>query len=170
MSRIYASLALLATFGAVALVTVAVQDWIVRRRHTLRLLQDEVGNVSTNLREQELSESFLDRVVVPVAAGIGRVARRLTPEDVRARIGQKLVMAGNPPGWDADKVAAFKVFGLVGGAVLGLFMIRLVHASGTLTILLVALGAFAGFTAPGAVLSGRVASRQEDMRKALADT
>jgi tight adherence protein C len=170
MSNLYLPLALVSTFAAVALLAMTVENYVVRRRRTVRLLESQVGNVSTDLREQELSQSFLDRVVVPVASGVGGLARRLTPNDARTRIAKKLILAGNPPGWDADKIAAFKVMGLVGGGLLGVLLTRLIHPSAFLTLAIIGLGAFAGFTLPSAMLGGAVSKRQEAIRKALPDT
>ena len=52
------------------------------------------------------------------SAGAGRVARRITPLDARDRVANKLLLAGSPEGWDAERVIAFKVIG-AGGAFVG---------------------------------------------------
>ena len=50
MSNLYLPLALVSTFAAVALLALAVENYVVRRRRTVRLLESQVGNVSTDLR------------------------------------------------------------------------------------------------------------------------
>ena len=62
-------------------------------------------------RCQELGQ----RVLIPIVAAAGRVARRVTPLDARDRVAKKLQLAGGPVGWDAERVMAFKVIGAVAG-------------------------------------------------------
>src|SRR4029078_5938214 len=97
MSNLYLPLALVSTFAAVALLALAVENYVVRRRRTVRLLESQVGNVSTDRGEQEVSQSFLYRAVVPGASGVGGLARRLSPIVARTRISKKLTLAGNFP-------------------------------------------------------------------------
>ena len=71
-----------------------------------------------NLREETLKEDFGSRVLVPIVGRAGRLARRVTPLDARERIEKKLMLAGSPAGWDAERVLAFKIIGAVAGFVL----------------------------------------------------
>ena len=64
-----------------------------------------------------MSENFGTRVMVPVVSRAGRIARRVTPLDTRDRIRKKLLLAGSPAGWDAERVLAFKIIGAVAGFV-----------------------------------------------------
>ena len=54
---------------------------------------------NVNLREEEMSENFGTRVLVPIVTRAGRLARRVTPVDARERLDQKLMLAGSPAGW-----------------------------------------------------------------------
>ena len=51
-----------------------------------------------------------------------RLGRRFTPGDQAARLRRKLDLAGNPAGWDTDRVLAFKMLGLLVLGVLGLLI------------------------------------------------
>ena len=55
-----------------------------------------------------------------------QVAKRITPIDTRDRIAKKLVLAGSPAGWDAERVLAFKIIGAVAGFVGGILVLNLV--------------------------------------------
>ncbi len=173
MSDIYLVLALVGTFLAVLLVSFAFDATVTERRRAVRLLEAQVGGggvgISANLREQDLQRSFAERALVPVVAGAGRIARRVTPIDTRKRIARKLMLAGNPAGWDAERVAAFKVIGLVGGFALGWGLTTVGGLSALASIVVITLLTFAGFMAPDGILDRKVSERQRDIRKSLAD-
>jgi tight adherence protein C len=170
MSSLYLPVSLLATFGAVFCVWLAVDTWLAERRRAVELLQAQVAETSTNLREQELAtRSFEERVLAPAVSGIGSFARRITPVGMRDRIAYKLVLAGSPEGWDAEKVAAFK---FAAGLAMGGFALMVclaLGAPGSITLLAMGIVGFIGFLIPGAVLSTRALGRQEEIRRELPD-
>ena len=69
------------------------------KKRAVRLLESQVSGSteSVNLRDQQLAENFGQRVLVPIVARAGRVARRVTPLDTRDRIAKKIMLAGAPP-------------------------------------------------------------------------
>ncbi len=168
MSELYLAIALLATFSAVMLCGVAFEASIAQRRRSAKLLEARLENVAVSLRDEELSRSFLSRVILPSFGTLGKVAQRLTPLGLRKRLARKLVLTGSPAGWDAEKIAAFKLVGLAAGAALG-FMIGIGSGGAKLPALMLLLGGI-GYFAPDAVLSGRAQRRQEAIQKALPDT
>ena len=94
-----------------------------------------------------LKENFGDRIVLPVVSGAGKFARRVTPLDARNRIERKLLLAGSPAGWDAERVLAFKIIGAVAGFVLSIVLLQFVSLSSFLQIIVTALLTFVGFVA-----------------------
>lgn len=170
MSEVYIPIALLATFAAVMLGGVAVEITVAQRRKAVQVLQSQVGQLAANLRQEELSRSFLERVLFPVAKALGAAARRITPLDMRRRLDQKLVLVGSPAGWDAERVAAFKLMGLAAGAFTAFSLAGLVGEVTGGTVLMAALFGAIGYFAPDGVLSGRAQRRQEAIRKALPDS
>ena len=70
----------------------------------------------------------------PALARFTGLGRRLTPGDQVARIRHRLELAGNPPGWDVDRVIAFKVLGLLAGLALGDRACRCVLGAGFLAV------------------------------------
>lgn len=117
----------------------------------------------------ELDPPFTDRVLVPLLTRAQGLGQRLTPEDANQRIHEKLERAGNPNGWTADRVAAGKVVGFVGGLVISLIL-TFVMGLGLLTTLLVVMGAsLAGYMAPNMYLYQRAYDRSHEMQKELAD-
>ncbi len=168
MSDIYIVLAVIATFGAVMLCGIALELTVAERRRTVKVFQTQVGHLAANLRQEELQRSFIERVLFPVARGLGAAARRVTPLDMRRRIEKRLVLAGNPAGWDAEKVAACKLVGVSAGLALG-FILGAGTGGAKLVAMMMLMGGI-GYFAPDAVLSGRAQRRQEQIQKALPDT
>jgi tight adherence protein C len=71
---------------------------------------------------RELEKPFNERVTGPFFTRLTALGRRFTPDDQSARLRHKLDLAGNPAGWDTDRVLAFKMLGLLVGGVTGFFV------------------------------------------------
>jgi tight adherence protein C len=170
MSEIYIPLAMIATFAAVMLGGLAVELTVAERRKAIRIMQAQVGQVAMNLRQQELSASFLQRVLLPFSQSLTQIARRVTPLGLRQRIERKLVLCGSPASWDAEKIAAFKLVGVAAGAFFALLLGLGGSGSTGTTFLMTFLFAGIGYFGPDAVLSGHAQRRQEQIRKALPDS
>ncbi len=174
MSEIWLVLAIACVFGAVVLIGVFFDLNQSERRRAVRLLESQVAGTTSenvNLREQHLSESFTRRIFVPVIAGASKVARRVTPIDARDRVARKLLIAGSPTGWDAERLLAFKIIGFSAGIVVGLFVTTLIgDMTPFIRIVLVGLLAFVGFMVPDSMLSRRVSERQKEILRTLSDT
>jgi tight adherence protein C len=171
MSEIWLVLAVASAFFAVVLAGLAVESGSSEKKRALRLLESQVSSSeSVNLREQELSKNFGQRVLVPVVAGAGRVARRITPLDTRDRVAKKLLLAGGPVGWDAERVLAFKVIGAVSGVFGGFVLSTMLKPAPFIAIVAIALLAFVGFVLPDSLLNRKVAERQKEILKTLSDT
>jgi tight adherence protein C len=173
MSEIWLILAVGSVFGATMLVGLALDQTSSEKRRTMRLLESQVSGsatATTNLRDREMARSFGERVLVPVVSRAGRVARRVTPIDARERIAKKLLLAGSPAGWDAERVLAFKVIGAVGGLVGGLALTGFLHFTGVAMILVTGLVSVAGFLLPDSTVARRVDERQKEILSTLSDT
>jgi tight adherence protein C len=169
MSSLYLPLGLLGLFAAIVMGGVVLDAWLVQGRRSVELLRAQVGEIP-NLRQQELSQPFLQRVLVPSVNSLGRAAKRITPLGMRQRIARKLILAGSPAGWDAEKVAATKVFGALGGGVLGVALGSLAGLSVNMTVWAAIFLAAFGYLLPGAGLGQKAIARQETLRRALPDT
>jgi tight adherence protein C len=173
MSEIWLIVAIASVFGAVLLIGLAMDQTSSQRKRTVRLLESQVSSStaeSTNLRDREMQRGFGERVLIPVVGGATRVARRVTPLDARDRIAKKLLLAGSPPGWDAERILAFKVIGCVGAFIGGLFISRLIGLSGLTGMLVIGLLTVAGFLLPDSALSRKVEERQHEILGTLSDT
>ena len=172
MSEIWLVLAVSAAFFAVVLFGLAVESGSSEKKRAVRLLESQVSgsSESINLREQELEKNFGQRVLVPVVGTAGRVARRVTPLDTRDRVAKRLVLAGGPTGWDAERVLAFKVIGAVCGVGAGFVASTIFGLAPFISIVAIALLAFVGFVLPDSLLNRKVDERQKEVLKTLSDT
>jgi tight adherence protein C len=171
MSNLWLALALVGTFLTIFLLGVIVDMLMRERNRPLTLLQSQVGTVtdSVDLRQQELEGSAVDRVLMPTAKRLGRGVVRLTPFDLHARINEQLVYAGNPPGWEAERVVALKIVGGIAGAVGGAFLVALLPLSFALVLVFVVILALVGYTVPSVQLRAMAAGRQREIQKQLPD-
>jgi tight adherence protein C len=176
MSEVWLVLAVGCLFFAIVLIGVFIDQSMAERRRAVRLLESQVVNSSglaseqIDLREQEMSENFGSRVLVPVVAAATRVAKRVTPLDTRDRLATRLVLAGGPAGWDAERVLAFKVIGAAAGFAGSLMLLQLTNVSPLLQLVIVVLLGFVGFVAPDSILNRKVQERQQDILRTLSDT
>jgi tight adherence protein C len=122
-----------------------------------------------DLRQQELARPFTDRVLDPLAARFAAVGRRFTPEERIARIRRRLDLAGNPIGWDTDRMLGLKALAALVGALLGLVVPPILGWGPVLTVLLLVLGCWAGWVAPSLWLYQVAYDRSERVRRELPD-
>ncbi len=130
---------------------------------------ETVHTVPRDMRAQELARPFSERVLDPLLASFVGVGRRFTPDERITRIRRRLDLAGNPPGWDADRVLGLKAFFALVGAVLGP-LVALVLGGGPLAALLTALAlAAVGWAGPSLWLYQQVHDRSDRIRRELPD-
>ncbi|MEX0983726.1 MAG: type II secretion system F family protein [Actinomycetota bacterium] len=176
MSEVWLFLAVGCLFLAIVLVGVFVDQQLAEKRRALRLLESSVVGPSglaaprVDIREQEMAENFAARMVVPVVTRAGQVAKKFTPLDTRDRVAKKLMLAGQPAGWDAERVLAFKVIGAVLGFAGSIVLLRLITLSSFLQIVVIALLTFVGFIVPDTLLGSRVEERKKEILRTLSDT
>src|SRR5262245_6961106 len=146
MSSLWLMLAMVGTFLFVLLVFVMVDLRQRERNRPVALLQSQVGQVEHSFDERALEGSALSRVVMPGVKKIGRGVQRLTPFDLAERINAKLVLAGSPEGWDAERVVAMKIIGGICGLVGGLLVLALLAVPPPLNTAGIVLSAVTGST------------------------
>ena len=176
MSEIWLILSVLSLGLSIVLVGVYIDQTRTEKQRAIRLLETQIIGPSgmaadaPNMREQELDQDFAQRVLVPIVSKAGRFARRVTPIDARDRIEKKLLLAGSPVGWDAERVLAFKIIGAVAGFILSIVLFQLISLAPFIQIVATALLTFVGFIAPDSVLNSKVEDRKKEILKTLSDT
>jgi tight adherence protein C len=169
MSNCFLLIALAGTFSTIVMIGYATSAMNAQRRRAVEMLQAQVPEM-TNVRRIDMTRSFTERAVVPFVGALGNIAKRITPIGMRDRIARQLVLSGSPPGLDANRVAAMKVFGSLAGVALGAGLALL---AGIPHAFIVGGGVFLGFFGyllPGAGLGQRAVHRQDAILRALPDT
>jgi tight adherence protein C len=133
-----------------------------------RLAEFAERGEAASLHEIEMSQSFMERVVIPIANRLGELAVKITPQKALDSIERKLEMAGNPRGIEPTTFFAarfiFAVIFLVG---LGLMYGEEVFGFQNFMITLVA--TIFGFMMPNMLVDSKIKRRQDSVRKALPD-
>jgi tight adherence protein C len=119
--------------------------------------------------KEELDAPFTERVLLPLLARAQGLGRRLTPADAHERIHEKLELAGNPPGWTADRVASGKVVGFFGALGISLVLSLLLGLGFLPTLGFVIATSVAGYMAPNMYLYQKAYDRSGKMQRALPD-
>jgi tight adherence protein C len=172
MSDTYLALALTSTFLAVGLLTAVVAAGRSQHRRAERVLEAQLGSVDLviDLKQEELNRSLTQRFVLPAINGFGTLVKRFTSEDMRNRLDHKLLLAGSPKGWNAERIVAIR---FVVGVFLPALYLTMALLSGTLDkVALAGVGLvfYVGWFGPHSMLSGRASRRQENIRRELPDT
>jgi tight adherence protein C len=117
---------------------------------------------------QQLDAPFNERVTGPMFGRLTSLGRRFTPHDQSSRLRRKLDLAGNPPGWDTDRILAFKMLGLLVGAAVG-FIVPLLFGNVAWALVFgIGLAAF-GFFLPNILLYQRAYDRSQTIQRELPD-
>jgi len=169
-----AILILLAGLGAlfigITLAMTAIGTGADERRAVGRSLAAvEAIRTAPDAMKKDLDQPFTDRVITPAMESLTALGRRFTPDDQALRIRRKLDLAGNPRGWDVNRIIAFKVIGILAGAVIGLMLGLLVGSSPLVVLGLIIGSAALGYFAPTIALYQSAYNRTEIMRKNLPD-
>jgi tight adherence protein C len=172
MSETYLVFALTSTFLGVGLLTAVALATRQRQRRAAHVLEAQLGSIDyvVDLKQDELNRSLTQRLVVPALNSFGAIAKRLTSEDMRNRLDHKLLLAGSPKGWDAERIVTVR---FLVGLVMPSLYIAFSVLNGKLDMLAVAgsgLVFYVGWFGPPSLLSARASRRREKIRQELPDT
>ena len=121
-----------------------------------------------SLAEIEMSQTFMERVIIPFANRFGEIALKFTPQKALDEIQRKLERAGNPKGIEPTTFFAsrFILAFLLGG------LLAMVYGSAlfeTMNLIITIVVTILGFLMPGMLIDSRIKKRQTEVRKALPD-
>jgi tight adherence protein C len=116
----------------------------------------------------ELDRPFNERVTSPFFQKMTDLGRRFTPSDQASRLRRKLDLAGNPAGWDSDRVLAWKMLGMFIGGAVGFFL-PLLLGNVLWAILFGIGGAVLGYFAPNLILYQKAYDRSQRITNDLPD-
>ena len=122
------------------------------------------------LKELQLSRSFSERVIVPIAQRVARLFLWMLPKNRMNTLRQRLVMAGNPSGIQANAFVGVKGLVMLMAVSVALAFGYFARYQPTpFNLLLLALVGFCAFALPDFWISRRIAQRQLLITNALPD-
>jgi len=161
---------LVAIFVALAVAIVAILSGVAERQQVGRSLAAiRAFEAAPGGLRREAEPPFNERVLAPAMARLARLGRRFTASGLDDRVRRRLDLAGNPPRWDAERVVALKMVGVISGLAGGL-LVSIVLGGNLLTIVgLAAVLAAVGYFLPDVVLIQMGQKRQERIQRELPD-
>ena len=164
------TLTLIFAFLAGALLALAVSRLLGTERAALARRIDALpGRSESRLRslaEEQLEQSWQERLWIPVAVRLAGWGTRLTPAGVSARLRRSLARAGNPAGLGVGEMAGLRAASALLGLLLALLLCLLAPSPG-MRLLLLLFGFTAGLTLPETLLEQRIRRREAEIRRAL---
>lgn len=164
MSTLIGYLGALAVGGGLALVVASATRRRTAGHMALHAVMGEAGGPPSvvDLREARLREGFVDRLVRPAVASLGRAGRRITPVGRTAVLRERLDNAGYtvPP----ESFLAAKVVAIGGGLLLSVVYVAL---GGQWPLLALLLGAAGGYVVPDLLLYSQGQKRQSEITRTL---
>jgi tight adherence protein C len=164
--------ALFALFVVIGVISVGLRQNAEEEEDPLqaRLAEYLQSGDVVSLEEIELSQPFMERVIIPIVRKIGEISARFTPQKAIQDTARKMELAGNP--WPID-AATFLAIRFILGVVMGGFVTAMVMLSETPNFndnaLYIFGGTFGGFFLPHLMLTSRITNRQKEIRKAMPD-
>lgn len=167
---------ILLSVGAVLLfIAFALAFWVIttatkQRQATARSLQAiQSLDRSPDVVRRELDRPFSERVIAPLGERLVGIGRQLTRSDAEAKIQHRLDVAGNPPGWDVNRIIGLKVLGLATGGVLSALWGLTSGKSVAVTVVVSLACAAFGYLLPNILLNNAGEKREQQMQNALPD-
>ena len=164
------TLGLMAIFLAI-LVLLTTIGTITRERAAIGRSLAVIRAIETGSEDvrHQLDRPFGERVTQPAVARLARLGQSVTAPDQTTRLRRRLDLAGNPPGWDVDRILAFKMLGLFSLPVITLVVVYALGGAFALGVGLAALTALLGYFLPNVVLYQVAYNRTERMGHELPD-
>jgi tight adherence protein C len=158
-----------------AVVAVGLGAWSVStsletKAATRRSMEAVEGYAVVNVREQEMMEPVGERLIAPIGKRLLDFARNVTPTGYVDNLKRNIVYAGNPPGYEVDRILVLKVLGAASGILWILGGYLLLSDSPLIMLLVIGLGWGVSFFGPDLVLSQRIDTRRYEMQRTLPDT
>lgn len=162
---------LVGVFGTflVVLLAGATMISVSRSRRSAQVLQGQLESAGISVSPHGAVASFSERVVAPAISRFSNAAARITPAGLRNGVARRLVLAGGSGKWTAELFLAAQLAATIAagisGYILGMNGEKRILGPGWIALL-----AFVAYIFPIAALDRKADSRQENIRRTLADT
>jgi tight adherence protein C len=161
---------LVLAIGAVALGAWSASTAFEARTGARRSLRAIENYEIVDVREQEMLESVTERLVAPIGRKLLDIGRTFTPVGYVEKLKRNIVLAGNPPGYEVDRLLVWKVLGVASGIVW--VPLTYTFLSGHILIMLLAITFAWGLSVfgPDVILSQHITKRRLEIQRRMPDT
>jgi tight adherence protein C len=162
---------IVATLGAFLSVMSFAALWVAmgRNHRPIEVLQAQLQSAGVEVRRARTDGPFRERILAPVAGAISDLVRRVTPVGWLEKTERKLILAGSPPTWTAERLILTKFMAAAGGVSLG-YLLGARDDPHMLGVFWMPILGLIGYLVPGVMLTSAVTTRQESIRRSLPDT
>jgi len=157
--------ALVSASAALAVSGARPKDGVARSLAAVEAIQPH----RRSLRGEQLQRPFTERVLDPVTQRFVALGRRFTPDERVQRIRRRLDLAGNPTGWDADRILGLKALAAVAGFLIGIVLPAVLGFGPLITVAVTLILAGLGWVGPSLWLYQTAYDRSQRIRRDLAD-
>ena len=166
---------LLIALGVLVLAALALLSVRLLRSRDTTSVEDRLQDFATleqppTLEEIELSQPFVQRVLIPLLEGLASVARRFTPQEQLEGIQHRLELAGSPYGWSVMQFLGIRLLStlVLGGMGVAVFVAARQWGI-TRRVLIMGLLGGAGYYLPAVWLQSRKSRRQREITRSMPD-
>lgn len=166
---------LLIALGVLVLAALALLSVRLLRSRDTSSVEDRLQEFATleqppTLEEIELSQPFVQRVLVPLLEGLASVARRFTPQEQLEGIQHRLELAGSPYGWSVMQFLGIRLLStlVLGGMGVAVFVAARQWGI-TRRVLIMGILGGAGYYLPALWLYSRKSRRQREITRSMPD-
>lgn len=126
---------------------------------------------NVTLEDIEMSQPFKDRVLLPIAARLGEISMRFTPQSVFEKTKLEIEHAGLASNIEPTVflTAKFILSLVIGGLFIFVFSIGTLTMSAFLKFIIIVIGIILGFFMPDLLIKSKVGRRQKNIVRALPD-
>jgi tight adherence protein C len=169
------TVALILLLGLLVLGSVGLIVYGLRRaKQPSATLEDRLAQFGTlerppTLEELEMSQPFVERVLLPVLRGVAQFVSRFTPKQSVEGVQHQLDLAGNPYNWGPTEYLGVRAVVLVLFSALGVFMLIAGKVSPVQKFAIAGASIGAGALMPMLWLRSKISRRQKSIVKSLPD-
>ncbi len=135
-------------------------------RRSLRALE---GYQITGVRDQEMLSGFGQRVLEPIGVGIRDSVKKITPVGYVEQVKRKVVLAGNPPGFEVDRLLVLKVVGSASPLVWLPLVYLGLELGGLMAMLVAGFLCVGSFLGADLAIDNKIEARKEEIARRLPD-
>lgn len=112
-------------------------------------------------------KSFFERVFRPIINSLDERFQRLTPDEIKMQLEDKIFRAGKMGIWDIKRLITFWCLSIVASVILSILVVQDMNLHPVQRLFVVGIGVFVGAAVPFAVLNSKIRERQKMLRRQL---